>query len=279
MRELDVSIISEKIRELAIQTNYNLSDDVIRQINNARADETGIASDILDVISDNIKIASAENIPLCQDTGLACVFMEIGQDVHFVGGSLIDAVNDGVRRGYKNGYLRKSVVKDPIRRGNTGDNTPAHIVTDIVEGDKVKITFAPKGFGSENMSRIAMLTPALGESGIKNFVVETVKKAGGNPCPPMVIGVGIGGTFDSCALLAKKALLLTLTEQNQDPFYARMEKELLDCINNIGIGPQGFGGKTTALGVRILTAPTHIAGMPVAVNINCHVSRHKSVIL
>lgn len=279
MRELDVSIISEKIRELAIQTNYNLSDDVIRQINNARADETGIASDILDVISDNIKIASAENIPLCQDTGLACVFMEIGQDVHFVGGSLIDAVNDGVRRGYKNGYLRKSVVKDPIRRGNTGDNTPAHIVTDIVEGDKVKITFAPKGFGSENMSRIAMLTPALGESGIKNFVVETVKKAGGNPCPPMVIGVGIGGTFDSCALLAKKALLLPLTEQNQDPFYARMENELLDCINNIGIGPQGFGGKTTALGVRILTAPTHIAGMPVAVNINCHVSRHKSVIL
>lgn len=279
MRELDVSIISEKIKELAIQTNYNLSDDVIRQINNARADEIGIASDILDVISDNIKIAYAENIPLCQDTGLACVFMEIGQDVHFVGGSLIDAVNDGVRRGYKNGYLRKSVVKDPIRRGNTGDNTPAHIVTDIVEGDKVKITFAPKGFGSENMSRIAMLTPALGESGIKNFVVETVKKAGGNPCPPMVIGVGIGGTFDSCALLAKKALLLPLTEQNQDPFYARMEKELLDCINNIGIGPQGFGGKTTALGVRILTAPTHIAGMPVAVNINCHVSRHKSVIL
>lgn len=279
MRELDVSIISEKIKELAIQTNYNLSDDVIRQINNARADETGIASDILDVISDNIKIASAENIPLCQDTGLACVFMEIGQDVHFVGGSLIDAVNDGVRRGYKNGYLRKSVVKDPIRRGNTGDNTPAHIVTDIVEGDRVKITFAPKGFGSENMSRIAMLTPALGEAGIKNFVIETVKKAGGNPCPPMVIGVGIGGTFDSCALLAKKALLLPLTEQNQDPFYARMEKELLDCINNIGIGPQGFGGKTTALGVRILTAPTHIAGMPVAVNINCHVSRHKSVIL
>lgn len=279
MRELDVSIISEKIKELAIQTNYNLSDDVIRQINNARADETGIASDILDVISDNIKIASTENIPLCQDTGLACVFMEIGQDVHFVGGSLIDAVNDGVRRGYKNGYLRKSVVKDPIRRGNTGDNTPAHIVTDIVEGDRVKITFAPKGFGSENMSRIAMLTPALGEAGIKNFVVETVKKAGGNPCPPMVIGVGIGGTFDSCALLAKKALLLPLTEQNQDPFYARMEKELLDCINNIGIGPQGFGGKTTALGVRILTAPTHIAGMPVAVNINCHVSRHKSVIL
>lgn len=279
MRELDVSIISEKIKELAIQTNYNLSDDVIRQINNARADETGIASDILDVISDNIKIASAENIPLCQDTGLACVFMEIGQEVHFVGGSLIDAVNDGVRCGYKNGYLRKSVVKDPIRRGNTGDNTPAHIVTDIVEGDRVKITFAPKGFGSENMSRIAMLTPALGEAGIKNFVLETVKKAGGNPCPPMVIGVGIGGTFDSCALLAKKALLLPLTEQNQDPFYARMEKELLDCINNIGIGPQGFGGKTTALGVRILTAPTHIAGMPVAVNINCHVSRHKSVIL
>ena len=279
MRELDVSIISEKIKELAIQTNYNLSDDVIRQINNARADETGIASDILDVISDNIKIASAENIPLCQDTGLACIFMEIGQDVHFVGGSLIDAVNDGVRRGYKNGYLRKSVVKDPIRRGNTGDNTPAHIVTDIVEGDRVKITFAPKGFGSENMSRIAMLTPALGEAGIKNFVIETVKKAGGNPCPPMVIGVGIGGTFDSCALLAKKALLLPLTEQNQDPFYERMEKELLDCINNIGIGPQGFGGKTTALGVRILTAPTHIAGMPVAVNINCHVSRHKSVIL
>ena len=279
MRELDVSIISEKIRELAIQTNYNLSDDVIRQINNARADETGIASDILDVISDNIKIASAENIPLCQDTGLACVFMEIGQDVHFVGGSLIDAVNDGVRCGYKNGYLRKSVVKDPIRRGNTGDNTPAHIVTDIVDGDRVKITCAPKGFGSENMSRIAMLTPALGEAGIKNFVVETVKKAAGNPCPPMVIGVGIGGTFDSCALLAKKALLLPLTEQNQDPFYARMEKELLDCINNIGIGPQGFGGKTTALGVRILTAPTHIAGMPVAVNINCHVSRHKSVIL
>jgi len=238
-----------------------------------------VSGNILKSIEENISISEEGVFPLCQDTGLACVFLEIGQDVHLVGGLLDDAVNEGVRRGYTDGYLRKSVVADPLRRVNTGDNTPAHINIDIVAGDKVKITVAPKGFGSENMSRIAMLPPSAGEDGVKDFVVETVEKAGANPCPPVVVGVGIGGTFDKAALMSKKALLIPADKENEDTYYAGMEKELLERINALGIGPQGFGGKTTALAVNIIAAPTHIAGLPVAVNINCHVSRHKEAII
>lgn len=280
MRELDVKEITEAIAGLSKETNVSLSEDVKSRICMMRMKETDDgAKSILETIEKNIKIAGEEDIPLCQDTGLACVFLDIGQDVHLVGGSLKDAVNEGVRRGYTEGYLRKSVVTDPIRRGNTGDNTPARMIIDIVPGDKVTITFAPKGFGSENMSRIAMLPPAAGEEGVKDFIVDTVRQAGGNPCPPVVVGVGIGSTFDGAALLAKKALLLPLDGHHEDPYYAAMEDELLERINKLGVGPQGFGGDTTAIGLRINTAPTHIAGLPVAVNINCHVARHKTVVL
>ena len=216
-----------------------------------------------------------ENKPICQDTGMACVFLEIGQDVHIIGGLLEDAINEGVRRGYDEGFLRKSVVKDPINRINTKDNTPAIIYYDIVEGDTFHITLAPKGFGSENMSRIKMLKPSDGLQGVKDFIIETIKLAGPNPCPPIVIGVGIGGTFDKAAYLSKKALIRPLNVRNKDEFYSNLEKELLEDINNLGIGPQGFGGKTTAIGLNIETYPTHIAGLPVAVNINCHATRHK----
>ncbi|HEY5575247.1 MAG TPA: fumarate hydratase, partial [Clostridiaceae bacterium] len=220
-----------------------------------------------------------ENAPMCQDTGMACVFIEIGQDVHVAGGSIEDAVNEGVRLGYAEGYLRKSVVGDPLNRVNTGDNTPAVIYYDIVPGDRLNIMVAPKGFGSENMSQIKMLKPADGIEGVKEFILKTVKEAGPNPCPPMVVGVGIGGTFDRAAVLAKKALIRSLSERNEDPFYRDLEEELLQKINDLGIGPQGFGGKTTALAVNIETFPTHIAGLPVAVNINCHVTRHKEITL
>ena len=223
----------------------------------------------------NSDIAKNENKPICQDTGMACVFLEIGQDVHIIGGLLEDAINEGVRRGYDEGFLRKSVVKDPINRINTKDNTPAIIYYDIVPGDKIKITVAPKGFGSENMSRIKMLKPSDGLQGVKDFIIETIKLAGPNPCPPIVIGVGIGGTFDKAAYLSKKALIRPLNVRNKDEFYSNLEKELLEDINNLGIGPQGFGGKTTAIGLNIETYPTHIAGLPVAVNINCHATRHK----
>ena len=280
MREIDVKIIENKVAELCIETNHHLGEDVKSCIcGMAESESWDVAKEILGHIEENIKIAEEGVFPLCQDTGLACVFLEIGQDVHFVGGLLEDAVNEGVRRGYTDGYLRKSVVADPLRRVNTGDNTPAHIHTEIVAGDKVKITVAPKGFGSENMSRIVMLPPSAGEKGVKDFVVETVEKAGANPCPPIVVGVGIGGTFDKAALMAKKALLLPADKSNDDPYYADMENELLDRINALGIGPQGFGGKTTALAVNVIAAPTHIAGLPVAVNINCHVSRHKEVVI
>ena len=218
-------------------------------------------------------------MPICQDTGMACVFIEIGQDVHLTGGNLYDAVNEGVRAGYRDGYLRKSVVKDPVRRGNTGDNTPAMIYTDIVDGENIRITVAPKGFGSENMSAIRMFKPSAGIEGIKDFIIETVENAGPNPCPPMVIGVGIGGTFDKAALLAKKALLRPLGSHNDDEYYAELETEMLEKINALGIGPQGFGGRTTALGLNIETLPTHIAGMPCAININCHVTRHKTEVI
>lgn len=280
MRELDVSKIRDAVASMVQEINHCLTPDVIRAINGAISRERDDrAAYILGKIEENIKIAGEEHIPLCQDTGLACVFLEVGQEVALTGGYLYDAVNEGVRSGYTEGYLRKSVVADPLRRVNTGDNTPARIHVDIVPGDRVKVIVAPKGFGSENMSRIKMFPPSAGEEGVKEFILETVRLAGGNPCPPIVLGVGIGGTFDSVALLAKKALLLPVDHKNEDPFYAAMEEELLDKINALGIGPQGFGGDTTALGINILTAPTHIAGLPVAVNVNCHVARHKEVIL
>lgn len=280
MREIDVKVITETIVKMAVEVNSYLSSDVCEAIAKYKSEEDWeIAADILDKIQQNIEIAERDFVPLCQDTGFACVFLEIGQDVHIVGGSIEDAVNEGVRKGYIEGYLRKSVVKDPIRRGNTGDNTPAHIHYEIVPGDKVKITFAPKGFGSENMSQIKMFAPSAGEEGVKDFIVKCVEDAGANPCPPIIVGVGIGGTFDRAALMAKQALLVPLDEPNPDSYYAEMEEELLERINKLGIGPQGFGGKTTALGVKIKTYPTHIAGMPVAVNINCHVSRHKEAVL
>lgn len=280
MREIHVDRIRDEIANMAVESNSFLGEDVCTAIKEFKNQEDWpIAKDILEKINQNIEIAKRDFVPLCQDTGFACVFLEIGQDVHLVGGSVEEAVNEGVRRGYTDGYLRKSVVRDPIRRGNTGDNTPAHIHYEIVPGDTVKIIFAPKGFGSENMSQIKMFAPAAGEEGVKDFIVQCVEAAGANPCPPIVVGVGIGGTFDRAALMAKQALLIPLDEENPDSYYADMEKELLQRINSLGIGPQGFGGRTTAIGVKIKTYPTHIAGMPVAVNINCHVSRHKEVIL
>ena len=280
MREIQCSKITEVIRKLCIEANEHLPEDVKCAIKTARKEEDGeIAKGILDNIIENYEIADRENVPICQDTGMAVVFMEIGQDVHITGGDLTECVNEGVRQGYTDGYLRKSVVKDPIRRGNTGDNTPAILYTEIVPGEQIKITVGPKGFGSENMSRIMMFKPSAGLEGIKDFIIETVKFAGPNPCPPMVVGVGIGGTFDRCALLAKKALMRPLGSSNRDPFYADLEKELLLKINSLGIGPQGLGGRTTAIGLNIETFPTHIAGMPCAVNINCHVTRHKTEVI
>lgn len=275
MRKIHVDEITKAIARLAQETNTFLGEDVCRSLEEHKKTESSpLAAEILGMIQQNIKIAGEEGIPLCQDTGMACVFLEIGQDVHLEGGFLTDAVNEGVRQGYREGYLRKSVVADPLRRTNTGDNTPASLSVEIVPGDRIKVVFAPKGFGSENMSRIAMLAPSDGRQGVVDFVLDTVRRAGGNPCPPIVVGVGIGGTFDQVPLLAKKALLKPLGESHPDTFYREMEEELHREINRLGIGPQGFGGDTTALGVHILAAPTHIAGLPVAVNINCHVSRH-----
>ncbi len=276
MREIHISEIISTVRELCIESNYYLSSDVKEALCKAKENETWpLAENVLDQLILNSNIAKKEDMPICQDTGMACVFVEIGQEVHIVGGLLQDAINEGVRRGYDEGFLRKSVVKDPIHRLNTKDNTPAIIYYDIVPGDKIKITVAPKGFGSENMSRIKMLKPSDGLQGVKDFIIETVKLAGPNPCPPIVVGVGIGGTFDKAAYLAKKALIRPLNKRNQDKFYSDLEEELLEIINKLGIGPQGFGGKTTALGLNIETYPTHIAGLPVAVNINCHATRHK----
>lgn len=280
MREINVSTLTDVIEKLCIEANTHLPGDVKCAIKSCRAAEDGdIAKGILDNIIKNYEIADEENVPICQDTGVACVFLEIGQDVHLVGGELTEAVNEGVRRGYTNGYLRKSVVADPIRRGNTGDNTPAMLYTEIVPGENIKITVGPKGFGSENMSMIRMFKPSAGLEGIKNFILEAVETAGPNPCPPMVVGVGIGGTFDKCALLAKKALMRDLDSHNSDPYYAELEDEMLEKVNKLGIGPQGFGGKTTAIALNIETMPTHIAGMPCAVNINCHVARHKTEVI
>ena len=280
MKTINVNEIIKTVKELSIEANYYLPNDVKEAIEEAEKNEKWpIANNILNKILENSQIAAAEKMPICQDTGMACVFVDIGQDVHITGGSLEEAINEGVRQGYAEGFLRKSVVKDPIHRVNTNDNTPALIYYHMVPGDKVKITVAPKGFGSENMSRIAMLKPSDGLEGVKNFVLETVRMAGPNPCPPIVIGVGIGGSFDKAAYLAKKALIRPVNENNTDEFYSNLEKELLEEVNKIGIGPQGFGGKTTALALNIETYPTHIAGLPVAVNINCHATRHKERVL
>ena len=280
MREINVQQITDVVERLCIEANTHLPGDVKGALCQCRAEEDwDIAKGVLDKIITNYEIADAENVPICQDTGMACVFLEIGQDVHIVGGNLAEAVDEGVRRGYTNGYLRKSVVADPVRRGNTGDNTPAMLYTEIVPGEEIKVTVGPKGFGSENMSQIRMFKPSAGLQGIKDFIIEAVETAGPNPCPPIVVGVGIGGTFDKAALLAKKALMRPIDSSNPDPFYADLEKEMLEKINQLGIGPQGFGGKTTAIGLNIETLPTHIAGMPCAININCHVTRHKTEVI
>lgn len=276
MREIHISEIIRVVKELCIEANYYLSKDIKDALNNAKEDEKWpLAEDILEQLIFNSDIAEKEKMPICQDTGMACVFIEVGQEVHITGGLIEEAINEGVRQGYEEGFLRKSVVGDPINRVNTKDNTPAIIYYDIVGGDKIKITVAPKGFGSENMSRIGMLKPSDGLNGVKKFIIETVELAGPNPCPPMVIGIGIGGTFDKAAYLAKKALIRPINTSNNHEFYSKLEKELLEEVNKLGIGPQGFGGKTTALGLNIEVYPTHIAGLPVAVNINCHATRHK----
>lgn len=267
--------IVSNIRQMCIEANHMLTPDMQKALECAVTDEKSpIGQKVLGQLQDNLQIAQEDTIPICQDTGMAVVFLEIGQDVHFEGGSLTDAINEGVRQGYVDGYLRKSVVKDPLIRENTKDNTPAVIHYDLVPGDKVKITVAPKGFGSENMSRIFMLKPADGIEGVKNAILTAVKDAGPNACPPMVVGVGIGGTFEKCALLAKKALTRPVDERSSIPYVKELEEEMLTTINRLGIGPGGLGGSTTALAVNIDTYPTHIAGLPVAVNICCHVNRH-----
>lgn len=275
MRTINVDKVTEAIKEMCISANYFLSSDMETKMKEAREkEESPLGKQILSQLLENLEIAGTDQIPICQDTGMAVVFLEVGQDVHFEGGSLEDAVNEGVRRGYTEGFLRKSVVGDPLVRENTKDNTPAVIHYCIVPGDQVKITVAPKGFGSENMSRIFMLKPADGMEGVKNAVITAVREAGPNVCPPMVVGVGIGGTFEKCALLAKQALLRNVKEHSSISYVKEMEEELLEKINGLGIGPGGLGGRVTALAVNINTYPTHIAGLPVAVNICCHVNRH-----
>ena len=279
MREIQAERITEVVKRLCISANNHLPEDVKHCIEKSyEMEKWPQAREILERIMENYQIADREDCPVCQDTGVACVFIKMGQEVH-VQGDLNEAIHEGVRQGYAQGYLRKSVVRDPLDRVNTGDNTPAMIYFDIVPGDIFEITVAPKGFGSENMSQIKMLKPSDGLQGVKDFVVKVVEEAGPNPCPPIVVGVGVGGTFDKAAYLAKKALMRHAGEPNPAPFYAELEKELLEKINALGIGPQGFGGKTTALAVHIEQCPTHIAGLPVAVNINCHVTRHQTEVL
>ncbi len=275
MRTVQVQTVTDTVREMCISVNHQLSSDMVCKLTNAvEIEESPLGKQILGQLVENMDIAKAEMIPICQDTGMAVIFIEIGQDVHFEGGNLEDAINEGVRRGYVDGYLRKSVVRDPIERENTKDNTPAVIHYSIVPGDGVKITLAPKGFGSENMSRVFMLKPAQGIEGVKEAVLTAVSEAGPNACPPMVVGVGIGGTFEKCAILAKKALTRNVQEHSTIPYVADLEKELLEKINSLGLGPGGLGGRMTALAVSVETYPTHIAGLPVAVNICCHVNRH-----
>lgn len=275
IREIHVSDLTDNIKEMCIQANYYLSPDMDERMKQVtETEESELGKKILRQLQENLEIADKEMIPICQDTGMAVIFMEIGQDVHFVGGDFEEAVNEGVRRGYIDGYLRKSVVKDPLIRENTKDNTPAVLHTKIVSGNQVKITVAPKGFGSENMSRVFMLKPADGIEGVKNAILTAVKDAGPNACPPMVVGVGIGGTFEKCAIMAKQALTREAGSHSEIPYVKEMEEEMLEKINKLGIGPGGLGGTTTALAVNINTYPTHIAGLPVAVNICCHVNRH-----
>lgn len=280
IREINVSEITAAVKKLAMDANYFLPQDVSDRLKESQKKEKWIlASDTLGRIIDNADMAAAEQLPMCQDTGMAVVFVDLGQDVHLVGGSLEDAINEGVRQGYAEGFLRKSVVKDPLNRVNTKDNTPAVINLQLVPGDKVRVMVAPKGFGSENMSQLKMLKPSDGVEGVKEFILKVCKEAGPNACPPIVVGVGIGGTFDKAAGLAKRALMRPLTKPNANPFYADLEAELLEKVNALGIGPQGYGGQTTAIAVAIEYYPTHIAGLPVAVNINCHATRHKEIIL
>ena len=275
MREVNVSIITDNIKEMCIEANHFLTDDMKNVFENAvKNEESALGKQVLGQLEENLKVAGEDMIPICQDTGMAVVFINVGQDVHLTGGDITDAINEGVRRGYVDGYLRKSVVRDPIYRENTKDNTPAVIHFNIVPGDKVDITVAPKGFGSENMSRVFMLKPADGIEGVKEAILTAVKDAGPNACPPMVVGVGIGGTFEKCAYLAKKALTRDLNEESPVEYVRDLEKEMLEKINKLGIGPGGLGGTQTALAINIETYPTHIAGLPVAVNICCHVNRH-----
>ncbi len=275
MREVDVKLVSNAVKDLSISTNLVLGDEEIAYIKKMiDVEESPTGKEILAMLLDNARIAREERIPICQDTGFTVIFLDVGQDVHFVGGDINQAIADGVGKGYTEGFLRKSILSDPIRRVNTGDNTPPVVHFSIVPGDKVRVTVAPKGGGSENMSGVKMLKPSDGIEGVKNFVVERVEASGGNPCPPIVVGVGIGGTFEKCAFLAKKALLRPLGSRHPDPFYAEIEDELLRRVNATGIGPQGLGGRVTALDVHIETYPCHIASLPAAVNINCHASRH-----
>ncbi|MCK8828268.1 fumarate hydratase [Natroniella acetigena] len=277
---IHVEEVTKVVAEMCMEANYVLGEDILEGYQQAlEREESAVAQEVLETLIENAKIAKEEKMPICQDTGMTVIFLELGQDVEIEGGSLTEAINEGVRQGYQEGYLRKSVVADPLERENTGDNTPAIIHTELVPGDKIKLTVAPKGFGSENMSQIKMLKPADGVEGVKEFVLKAVEEAGSNPCPPIVVGVGIGGTFEKAALLAKKALIRPIGLCNQQEELAQLEEELLVKINQLGIGPQGFGGETTALAVNINDYPTHIAGLPVAVNINCHVTRHKECTL
>ena len=280
MRDISYERIVETVRDLCIEANCILPEDVRCALRNARKTEVSpVGQSILGDLEENFTFANDRRLPICQDTGMAVVFCDLGQEAHISGGLLTDAINEGVARGYVEGYLRCSVVADPLRRVNTNNNTPAVVHLRLVEGDALTITVAPKGFGSENMSQIKMLKPSDGLQGVKDFILKVVEDAGPNPCPPIVVGVGIGGTFDKAAFMAKKALMRSVDERNADPYYADLEQEMLEIINALGIGPQGFGGKTTALAVNIETFPTHIAGLPVAVNINCHVTRHKTEVL
>ncbi|WP_428323565.1 fumarate hydratase [Natroniella sulfidigena] len=280
MMAIHVEQVTEAVAKMCKEANYILGADILEGYQEAlEREESEVAREVLETLLENAEIAKEEKMPICQDTGMAVIFLELGQDAEIEGGSLTEAINEGVRQGYQEGYLRKSVVADPLERQNTGDNTPAIIHTELVPGDKIKLTVAPKGFGSENMSQIKMLKPADGVEGVKDFVLQVVEEAGSNPCPPIVVGVGIGGTFEKAALLAKKAIVRPIGLHNQKEELAQVEEELLTEINQLGIGPQGFGGATTALAVNINDYPTHIAGLPVAVNINCHVTRHKEITL
>lgn len=280
MREISVDLITQTVAKLCVSANMELPDDLCAALAKAEVEETSeTGKNVLAVLQNNLKAAKEQDIPICQDTGMAVVFLELGQEVAVTGGDLYEAIHEGVREGYLNGYLRCSVVRDPLRRVNTGDNTPAIIHTDIVPGDEMKITVAPKGFGSENMSAVYMLTPAADENTVVEKVLQTVKQAGSNPCPPVVVGVGIGGNFEEVTLLAKRALCRSTAKKNKDSFYAELEERMLNEINKLGIGPQGFGGKTTALAVNIEWAPTHIAGLPLAINMGCHVTRHATKVI